>query len=399
MNIIELITQRTPSPSAEPSVDSNVNIEGAIDFSLDDPVIQLPLEDINHVQVLPESEMPLSSEEFLGDLMLPPLVEEVSKPLLRKSLNVSPSIALPLKAESSVAIKDTNIADVNPHHSIRSKQKPPVEPAIIRVTPSNVDAIITVPVVAPLHISQSEFIVTHNNSTAIPAEVRGHNPAPTDGKAPDIADLSNEPLERKLPNIQREVTTSDIHPKLQQATQGKVSSAEFEVILAQTRTSFDLLDGIDKAPMTALTETRAHTPTKIEMSPPNTRNIINQITVAISNTSDGKVELRLDPPELGRIHITLTQTDSGFTAQILTDKADITELLRRNGDILERELAKSGIKDASLSFSHHQGDNAPSDEHTVPQNAVFIDEGLQAQTIETSSIHTVQTLNRLDIRL
>lgn len=399
MNIIELITQKIPSPSAEPSVGSNVNIEGAIDFSLDDPVIQPPLKDIDHVQVLPESEMPLGSEKLLEDSMLPPLVEEVSKPLLRKNLNVSPSIILPLKAESSVVIKDTNIADVSSDLSIRSKQKPPVEPAIIRVTPATVDATVAVPEVARLHISQSEFIVTHNNSAAIPTEVRGQHLAPADGKAPDIVDLPNEPLERKLPNIQREITISDTHPKLQQAIQGNLSRAEFETILAQTRTSFGLLDGIDKAPMTAFTETRAHTPAKIEMSPPNTRNIINQITVAISNTSDGKIELRLDPPELGRIHITLIQTDSGLTAQILTDKADITELLRRNGDILERELAKSGIKDASLSFSHRQGDNDPTDEHATPQSAVFIDEGSQAQTIETTGIHAVHTLNRLDIRL
>ncbi len=78
-----------------------------------------------------------------------------------------------------------------------------------------------------------------------------------------------------------------------------------------------------------------------------------QISTAISNTSKDTVEIRLDPPELGRVIISITQSESGLSATVTSEKAEISDLLRRHAELLSRELAKSGFSDASLEFSHH----------------------------------------------
>ncbi|OUS05728.1 hypothetical protein A9Q96_11045 [Rhodobacterales bacterium 52_120_T64] len=80
--------------------------------------------------------------------------------------------------------------------------------------------------------------------------------------------------------------------------------------------------------------------------------IVSQISTAISNTSSDTIEIRLDPPELGRVVISITQTDSGLSATVTSEKAEISELLRRHAELLSRELSRSGFSEASLEFSH-----------------------------------------------
>lgn len=89
--------------------------------------------------------------------------------------------------------------------------------------------------------------------------------------------------------------------------------------------------------------------------------VISQISSAISNTTKDTVEIRLDPPELGRVTISITQSDSSLTATVSAEKAEIGDLLRRYSELLSRELSKSGFNGVSLEFSHHdrQPDNPP----------------------------------------
>ena len=80
--------------------------------------------------------------------------------------------------------------------------------------------------------------------------------------------------------------------------------------------------------------------------------VVLQISTVISNTSKGTVEIRLDPPELGRVIISITQSDSGLSATIISEKPEISDLLRRHAELLSRELSKSGFSETSLEFSH-----------------------------------------------
>ncbi len=75
-----------------------------------------------------------------------------------------------------------------------------------------------------------------------------------------------------------------------------------------------------------------------------------------------RFELRLDPPELGRIDIRMEITADGqVQASLSVDRADALDLLRADARLLDRALNDAGLKtdSGSLSFSLRQDDDRP----------------------------------------
>src|SRR5262249_23668029 len=76
--------------------------------------------------------------------------------------------------------------------------------------------------------------------------------------------------------------------------------------------------------------------------------------VARAEAGERKFEIRLDPPDLGRIEVQLNVDSSGrATSHLVVDRADTLDLLRRDAPALERALQSAGLTtdDASLQFS------------------------------------------------
>ena len=76
--------------------------------------------------------------------------------------------------------------------------------------------------------------------------------------------------------------------------------------------------------------------------------------VARAEAGERKFEIRLDPPELGRIEVQLSVDSSGrATSHLVVDRADTLDLLRRDAPALERALQSAGLTtdDTSLQFS------------------------------------------------
>lgn len=103
------------------------------------------------------------------------------------------------------------------------------------------------------------------------------------------------------------------------------------------------------------------------------RTVAPQITAAIATqTAPGRIELRLDPPELGRIEIGLDITDDGLRASVSAERAATGDLLRRHADMLLRHLAEAGFTDIDLSFGHTgrgDGDGSGREGGGSPQGA------------------------------
>ena len=79
-------------------------------------------------------------------------------------------------------------------------------------------------------------------------------------------------------------------------------------------------------------------------------------------TTDQKVNLRLDPPELGRVGIDLTFDNHRLvTATLSAESADTAHLLRRSMDSLQRELSAAGFEGVNIEFSDH-AENTDSDD-------------------------------------
>ena len=79
--------------------------------------------------------------------------------------------------------------------------------------------------------------------------------------------------------------------------------------------------------------------------------VAGQVAVAIGRASDDRVEIRLDPPELGRVQIHLTRHDGGIQAVVIADRPETQDLLRRHAEVLVRELGQAGYDSVSLDFA------------------------------------------------
>jgi hypothetical protein len=79
--------------------------------------------------------------------------------------------------------------------------------------------------------------------------------------------------------------------------------------------------------------------------------VAGQVAVAITTTRERQVELRLDPPELGRVQIQLDTSDGGLRAVIVAERTETHDLLRRHAEALERELAEAGFRNVDLGFA------------------------------------------------
>lgn len=81
---------------------------------------------------------------------------------------------------------------------------------------------------------------------------------------------------------------------------------------------------------------------------------VGQIAVAVSRGSERHLEIRLDPPELGRVQIHLTPQDGGVQAVVLADRPETQDLLRRHAEALARELGDAGYGNVTLDFAAGQ---------------------------------------------
>ncbi|WP_409722630.1 flagellar hook-length control protein FliK [Pseudorhodoplanes sp.] len=84
---------------------------------------------------------------------------------------------------------------------------------------------------------------------------------------------------------------------------------------------------------------------------------INAIAVEIAaqaRAGNSRFEIRLDPPELGRIDVRLDiDRDGNVKSRLVIERADTYDLLRRDQSTLERALQQAGLKtsDHALEFS------------------------------------------------
>ncbi len=70
---------------------------------------------------------------------------------------------------------------------------------------------------------------------------------------------------------------------------------------------------------------------------------------------DHPIEIALDPPELGRVRLTLTEVNGAMTLSITADRAETVDLMRRHLDLLSQEFARAGLGGPSVNLSHGNG--------------------------------------------
>jgi chemotaxis protein MotD len=103
----------------------------------------------------------------------------------------------------------------------------------------------------------------------------------------------------------------------------------------------------------ALTANNPRAATLIAQNPVPVSGIAVEIT-AQAKAGNNRFEIRLDPPELGRIDVRLdVDQDGNVKSRLVIDRADTYDLLRKDASTLERALQQAGLKtsDSGLEFT------------------------------------------------
>ena len=131
-----------------------------------------------------------------------------------------------------------------------------------------------------------------------------------------------------------------------------------------------------------------------------TQAIAQQITAALSRSLDGVIQIRLDPPELGRLTVTMPTVDAGGTAVVSAERPEVLDLMRRNEHVLQKELQNAGFGNLDFSFSEQQGQDRQNDRDG--QAAAQRDQSMSADldlAFAREGPAGIATLDSIDIRL
>lgn len=146
-------------------------------------------------------------------------------------------------------------------------------------------------------------------------------------------------------------TSPKIAPQLQAQPAAQPSFSNLETVINDpAEVQFSIK--IERQTVDIAQPSRASAPTA-----PVANQITAQLPQLLTKAEKQTIELRLDPPELGRVTIHLTTNDQHVTAQVVAERADTIDLMRRHAELLTATLARAGFSQADLSFQQGQGQN------------------------------------------
>ncbi|KQI73792.1 hypothetical protein AN191_02745 [Loktanella sp. 5RATIMAR09] len=107
------------------------------------------------------------------------------------------------------------------------------------------------------------------------------------------------------------------------------------------------------------TATGTSAPVASTAAPETARQAAAQIAVAVTNSNGKTTEIALNPEELGRVKLSLTAGDGVITVNLLADRPETQDLLRRHIDALAQEFRQLGYTSISFSFGEQKGQAQP----------------------------------------
>ncbi len=193
-------------------------------------------------------------------------------------------------------------------------------------------------------------------------------PVSQNASAPDTATDNETDIKAVAAENTEDATPKNTHPTAQHQTNA-ATQAQTDKPVAKPEHSVkadDLLPApklTTDHPIHLVPQMAAHgvasTTATPQASPVSTSQAVplNAIAVEIAGQAkagNSRFEIRLDPPELGRIDVRLdVDKDGNVTSRLVIERADTYDLLRRDQSTLERALQQAGLKtsDNALEFS------------------------------------------------
>ncbi|WDI31547.1 flagellar hook-length control protein FliK [Hyphococcus flavus] len=125
------------------------------------------------------------------------------------------------------------------------------------------------------------------------------------------------------------------------------------------------------------------------------------IAAVVARQGEGRLEVRLDPPELGRVTINFEGDGVELVRAVVSaDTPETLDLMRRHADAFQKSLAEQGFEGLDLQFAE-QGAENPAEENAEAGNSYVVSaEQLESDAAgELDQQDRMAMLGRLDRRL
>ncbi len=131
--------------------------------------------------------------------------------------------------------------------------------------------------------------------------------------------------------------------------------------------------------------------------------VADQMVVRLTNqgadVAGQEIEIRLDPPELGRVRIGFTGLDGQLAGLVTAERPEVEAMLRRNADALERALSEAGFDSVSLSFGSTGDQQNHSGRQSTPTAIYSGEGGPELGPVLSPEVRPTAGAGNLDIRL
>lgn len=91
------------------------------------------------------------------------------------------------------------------------------------------------------------------------------------------------------------------------------------------------------------------------------RHVASQIAIAVSRNNAGGTELALNPPELGKVRLTLNAQDGAIVLMVQAERPETTDLMRRHIETLSQEFRSLGYSSIKFEFGDSTGNQSQTD--------------------------------------
>jgi flagellar hook-length control protein FliK len=293
-------------------------------------------------------------------------------PAEKNQVNSGGDTIAPQNGQSAASISKRPPADIQVEAPSSGGAPDSAAPGNASAPPTPGDANQTTPQNAPL-IS----VAPASPQSSAPVEISSTSPAGREPTSPDTVQPASEQTAPRSNAAPPSIAAAQLTPGHNAAAPQPVAAGGQNFVQTMEQLSDALPDAASLAPQpgapdmvqgptgnaaqidkqdalrTALPQTapRSETP-PAPVSPP-----IRDIAVHISQHADtgvNRFQLRLDPPELGRVDVRMEVSSEGkLSAVIAVERPETLDLLQRDSRALEKSLAEAGLKtdSNSLSFS------------------------------------------------
>ncbi len=131
-----------------------------------------------------------------------------------------------------------------------------------------------------------------------------------------------------------------------QASRG-AEAAESSLLRVETGTALSVRE---EAPFRVETPAEAATRSRMAPNANTAAHVVRQLGQAVRIADRPVIELTMDPPELGRVRMTLSEVQGIMNVSINAENPATSDLMRRHMELLRREFLDQGYKDVAFSF-------------------------------------------------